>query len=332
MIMNSLDKIWYQNSALSKILLPFSWLFCSLVFIRRVLYWLRILPSKKIPVPVIVVGNISVGGTGKSPLVIWLALKLQEEGYRPGIISRGYKGKARTWPQQVRPDSDPVIVGDEPVLIARRTNCPMAVGPDRVEAARQLIKYHNCDVIISDDGLQHYRLRRDIEIAVIDQNRGLGNNRCLPAGPLREPRWRLKRVHFTVINNQRNASADSVSMYLDGDCLVSVKDEKIQKKIDEFKNLKNIHAIAGIGNPKRFFNTLEEKGIKVLEHPFADHYQYSAADFQEFADKMIIMTEKDAVKVKRFCGDNSWYLPVEAKVQKGFKDNVLELLKRVKNG
>lgn len=324
--MKKIDKLWYQDSIYAKFLLPLSWLYCAIVSIRRWLYLLRIIPSKKFPVPIIVVGNVSVGGTGKTPLVIWLAAKLKDEGYKPGIISRGYKGKARSWPQQVRPDSDPVIVGDEPVLIARRTNCPMAVGPDRVETVRQLLQYNDCDVIISDDGMQHYRLRRDIEIAVIDSQRGFGNGYCLPAGPLRELKSRLKRVNFIVSNNQKKPSGDNVSMYLDGEHLVNVMDSRKTKKLSELKG-KHVNAVAGIGNPARFFDFLRKQGIDVTEHCFSDHHSYKQSEL-DFPEKdMVLMTEKDAVKIQRFASKNYWYVPVEAKIQRGFRESVVSLLK-----
>jgi tetraacyldisaccharide 4'-kinase len=324
--MKIIEKLWYQDSNYAKLLLPLSWLYCFLVTLRRWLYLLRILPSKRVPVPVIVVGNISVGGTGKTPLVVWLAAKLKEQGYKPGIISRGYKGKARSWPQQVRPDSDPVIVGDEPVLIARRSHCPMAVGPDRVETARQLIQYNECDVIISDDGMQHYHLRRDIEIAVVDSKRGFGNGYCLPAGPLREMKSRLKRVSFVVSNNQNKPSGENISMYLDGDLVVNLKDKKKTMKLSDLKG-KEIKALAGIGNPERFFEMLRNQGCQVSGHAYSDHHLYKAQDLIFTENDFVLMTEKDAVKIERFAQDNYWYIPVEAKVQKGFRESVISLLK-----
>ena len=186
MFIKKLQKSWYSKNGLTTALLPLSWGFCIVVELRRLLYRLKVLKTTQLRVPVIVVGNITVGGTGKTPLVIELVNILKEKGYRPAVISRGYGGKAKTWPQQVRADGDPTMVGDEAILIARRTHCPMAVGPDRVASAEALLKYTDCNIIISDDGLQHYALGRDIEIAVIDGVRRYGNENCLPAGPLRE--------------------------------------------------------------------------------------------------------------------------------------------------
>ena len=196
----ALQRLWYQRSPWILLLLPLSGLFCLLVWLRRKGYALGVFPSYALDVPVLVVGNITVGGTGKTPLVAWIAEYLQTLGYQPGIVSRGYGGKAQHWPQQVRPDSDPVMVGDEAVLLARQCHCPMAVGPDRVATAQSLVEHHQVDIVISDDGLQHYALRRDVEIAVIDGVRRFGTGYCLPAGPLRESMARLKQVDLLVAN------------------------------------------------------------------------------------------------------------------------------------
>ncbi|MDH5184104.1 MAG: tetraacyldisaccharide 4'-kinase, partial [Gammaproteobacteria bacterium] len=213
--MKRIDNYWYSKNRVSSILKPLSWLFCSIVYVRKLLFKLRVLSSYRSKLPIIVVGNITVGGTGKTPMVIWLARQLINAGYKPGIISRGYGGKASHWPQQVRPDSDPYVVGDEPLLIAQRTGCPMAVGPSRVDAAHALKEFTDCDVLISDDGMQHYRLRRDMEICIIDGKRRFGNGLCLPAGPLREKPSRLKSVDF-VVTNSANAEVGEISMQLAG--------------------------------------------------------------------------------------------------------------------
>ena len=197
--MTWLEKRWYSTST-PLLLLPFEWLFRLLVLLRRLAFRLGLKPSYALPVPVIVVGNISVGGTGKTPLVVWLVSLLRKAGYHPGIVSRGYGGKAERWPQQVRPDSDPQTVGDEPVMLAQRCACPIVAAPDRVAAAKLLLKHTKCDLIITDDGLQHYRLKRDIEIVVVDGERRFGNGHCLPAGPLREPQSRLAEVDFVIAN------------------------------------------------------------------------------------------------------------------------------------
>lgn len=322
-IENLLTKAWYERNVLSVALRPVSWLFCSLVFLRRLAYKIKLFRSITLPVPVVVVGNITVGGTGKTPLVIELAELLKRTGYRPGIISRGYRGKARSWPQQVRPDSDPVMVGDEAVLITRRTGCPMAVGPDRVAAGEALIQYHDCDIILSDDGLQHYKLKRNIEIAVIDGTRRFGNGFCLPAGPLREPVKRLREVDLKFTNG--TAANDEILMQYKVMDLVSMSDVDKICDLSEFKG-KQVHAIAGIGNPQRFFDQLRASGLGVIEHSFPDHHEYLRKDIIFNDNLPVIMTEKDAVKCFRYQNENMWYLPVAITLPKNIESQFIELL------
>ena len=227
-------------------LTPLSLVFRVVVWLRRFAYRAGLLRSYKVSLPVIITGNITAGGTGKTPLVIWLADYLRGKGYRPGIISRGYGGKASSWPQQVRSDSDPAMVGDEAVLLAGATRCPMAVGPDRVAAARALIEHSDCDVILSDDGLQHYALQRDIEIVVIDGVRRFGTGFSIPAGPMREPARRLQEVDLVVINGLGSGQEHQMRMNL-GDAH-NLLDKDIRRRLSSFQG-KAVHAIAGIGNP-----------------------------------------------------------------------------------
>ena len=313
-----------ERGGLAAILRPLSWLVCVLVFVRRWCYRLKIFRTMTLPVPVVIVGNISVGGTGKTPLTIWLANYLAKNGYRPGIVSRGYGGRARKWPQQVRADGDPVMVGDEAIVIARRTTCPMAVGPSRVAAAQALIQHHNIDIILSDDGMQHYALGRTIEIAMIDGVRRFGNGLCLPAGPLREPVKRLKEVDFVVTNGI--AAQAEVGMRYAGKML-SYLDDSSQKPLGSLKN-ESVHAVAGIGNPERFFEQLRRAGLHLIEHIFADHYDFCPKDLDFGDDLPIIMTEKDAVKCRRFLLANCWYLPVSATLSDEFGLQVLNLLEK----
>jgi tetraacyldisaccharide 4'-kinase len=322
---NLLHKIWQQRNGVSQGLRPLSWLYCSVVFVRRWLYRLHILPSRRLKVPVIVVGNISVGGTGKTPLVVSLVEALKRAGYKPGVISRGYRGKARSWPQQVRPDSDPVMVGDEPILISRRTQSPMAVGPKRVAAAEALLKYSDCDIIVCDDGLQHYALRRDAEILVIDGARRFGNGFCLPAGPLREPVRRKDKVDFIVTNGL--AAQNEFAMQYTGDTLVNLLDENRTLPLTELKG-KGVHAVAGVGNPQRFFERLLQTGLDVRQHPFPDHHLYLPRDLDYGKSVPIIMTEKDAVKCHRFAHENMWYLPITVNLDNEFEQ---QLLKRIES-
>ena len=323
--MKRLVQQWYSPQA-SLWLLPLSWLFSLLVVLRRLAYRARLLRSHRLPVPVIVVGNITVGGTGKTPLVAWLVRVLQQEGYRPGIITRGYGGLAQQWPQHVRPDSDPVAVGDEPVLLAQRCQCPIAAAPDRVLAARQLLQHSDCNILISDDGLQHYRLRRDVEIVVVDGARRFGNGHCLPAGPLREPLSRLKQVDYVVANGV--AAHGEFAMELLPGALRALSDPDKAISLSDLHG-QQIHAVAGIGNPARFFELLKSGGLSVIEHPFPDHHSFVAADLA-FADGLpLLMTEKDAVKCRRYADERMWYLPVEAQLDDSFAAQLLQQVKRL---
>lgn len=320
-----LFQIWQSKQGAAKFLRPVSWFYCAIVVCRRLTYLLKIKKTEKIDAPVIVVGNLTVGGTGKTPLVTWLTNYLKDHGYNPGVISRGYGGKARHWPQQVRPDGDPVAVGDEAILISKRTSCPMAVGPERLISGQELLHYHpDCNVIISDDGLQHYALHRDIEVAVIDGTLRFGNGYCLPAGALREPLNRLKKVDFIVTNGAAEKSEYAMRYILTNACCL--QNPKKSQNIEKFKG-QQVHAVAGIGNPARFFKQLTELGIEVISHPFPDHYFYKEEDL-EFGDtKPVLMTEKDAVKCKRFAKPHHWYIPVTVEVQETFGKAILKQLK-----
>lgn len=323
--MNAITDGWYGANGLTVALRPLSWLYRGVTALRRAAYRGGLLPKEHVGVPVIVVGNITVGGTGKTPLVIWLVELLKREGYRPGVVSRGYRGRARHWPQQVRPDSDPVMVGDEPVVIARRTQCPVAVGPARVAAAQALLEYNDVDVIVADDGLQHYALERDIEIAVVDGVRRFGNRQCLPAGPLREPVSRLERADFVVVNGG-TALRREFPMTTEAGELRNVRRESIAYVPAQFPE-RRVHAVAGIGNPDRFFRQLKQLGFSVIEHPFPDHHAYTARDVAFDDGLPVVMTEKDAVKCRRFCGENAWYLTVTAQPHERLESRLLSMLR-----
>lgn len=320
--------IWQHKQGAAKFLRPFSWLYCFIVVCRRWAYLLKIKKTEKISAPVIVVGNLTVGGTGKTPLVAWLANYLKEHGYQPGIISRGYGGKARHWPQQVRPDGDPVAVGDEAILISKRTACPMAVGPERLVSGQELLHYHPaCNVIISDDGLQHYALYRDIEVAVIDGKLRFGNGYCLPAGAMREPVNRLKKVDFTVVNGE--AGKDEYGMFYSITDACNMQDPTKCQSLEKFKG-QQVHAVAGIGNPDRFFNQLTDMGLDIIPHPFPDHYFYKETDLEFDDNKPVFMTEKDAVKCKRFAKQHHWFVPITVEVHETFGKAILKRLKEIK--
>ncbi len=307
--MGWVERLWYDRHPAAWLLWPLSVLFGLVAGLRRAVWRLGLRRPAYPGAPVIVVGNITVGGTGKTPLVVALARRLVADGYRPGIVTRGYRGQARQWPQQVRPDSDPRMVGDEAVLLARRTGCPVAAGPDRVASARALLSGAGCDVLISDDGLQHYRLGRDIEIAVVDGVRRFGNGRLLPAGPLREPVRRLRRVDFVVVNGGA-AGRREYPMTI----------EPVRfRRLDGGGDLPpdglaghRVHAVAAIGHPDRFFATLRSLGIEPLEHPLPDHHPLRREDVGFDDDLPVVMTEKDAVKCLRFATPRLWYLEVEA--------------------
>ncbi|MEN8261489.1 MAG: tetraacyldisaccharide 4'-kinase [Pseudomonadota bacterium] len=308
--------------------MPLSWLFFGAVKLRRLLYTRGIIKVRRLSVPVVVVGNISVGGTGKTPLVVWIIEFLRQAGYRPGVISRGYRGKAASWPQPVTAQSDPRLVGDEAVLTVRRAQCPMMVGPQRDEAARALLRQYDCDIIVSDDGLQHYALSRDVEIAVGDGVRRLGNGRLLPAGPLREPVTRLAEVDMVVCNG--NPREQEFSMDVAGATAVNLLDSE-ERSLEAFGS-DPVHALAGIGNPERFFQLLARHGIRFDRRIFPDHYVYNEADTHFEDARPVLMTEKDAVKCLPFADQRIWYVPVKARVDQRFGDRLLTLLQETKNG
>lgn len=321
-----LERIWYGRHPLGLALAPLGWLWAGVARVRRLVYrqgWRRV---ARLPVPVIVVGNLSVGGTGKTPLVTWLFECLTRQGYHPGILTRGYGGRARHWPQQVRPDSDPEVVGDEALVLARHCEGPVAAGPDRVAAAMALLAHSDCDVLLSDDGLQHYALGRDIEIAVVDGTRRLGSGRCLPAGPLREPRSRLAEVDMVVTSGP--ALRGEFPMRYLPLALRNLREPAERMGLDALRG-RRVHAVAGLGNPARFFALLRAHGLEVTEHAFPDHHRYRVEEL-DFDDALpVVMTEKDAVKCERFAGADWWCLPVEADLPEAFERRLLATLTKV---
>ena len=325
---------WTRVTGLTYFLAPLSWLFRAVVAIRRALYQFGLLRSERLPVPVIVIGNVSVGGTGKTPLVIWLITRLREGGYRPGIITRGYGGSSRQ-PRAVQADSDTALCGDEPVLLARRSACPVWIGKDRPAAARALLAANpDCNLIISDDGLQHYRLARDFEIAVVDAGRGHGNGWMLPAGPLREPPSRLTTVDAVVVRGAhaqttplKQAGLPRYTMTLEPAGLRNLRDASRHLPISRLQELR-VHAVAGIGNPQQFFDTLTRLGVAHTPHAFADHHAFVAADLTFSDCDAVVMTEKDAVKCERFATAAHWALHVDAQVDDALVQVLLERIKR----
>ncbi len=304
-----LQALWYGDSQAYLALLPFSWLYCALVRVRRLAYDIGLLRRSCLDTHVIVVGNITVGGTGKTPLVIAIAKRAQQAGLRVGILVRGYLGRADHWPQQVSGDSDPAEMGDEAVLLARKTGAPVFAGPDRVAAGRALLQASPCDLLICDDGLQHYALQADTEIAVVDASRGLGNGFCLPAGPLREPASRLRTVDAVVALG--DDAGRPYSMSLVSAAARGVADSSISRSLDSFRG-NTLHAVAGTGNPERFFTGLRTAGLSIRAHPFADHHPFSPADLDFGDSSPVLMTEKDALKCEHFAQHNWWFVPIEA--------------------
>lgn len=314
---------WYKEMYISAVFVPISMVYDDIIRFRAFLYKIGLFKKTKIAVPVIIVGNITVGGTGKTPLILCLARYLIEEGYKPGIISRGYGGNAESWPQWVDENSNVNQVGDEAVLMAKRANCPLAVGPERVKAAEMLLENSDCNIILSDDGLQHYALERDIEIIVVDGERRFGNGYILPCGPLRESVARLQKVDLVIVNG--DATEDNeFSMAIKGDVAVNITTNE-EKLLTEFSSF-SCHALAGIGNPKRFFDILEQRGLSIQNHAFPDHHKFSLEDITFNDDKPVLMTEKDAVKCLQFATDKHWYLPVKAVPQPQFIEKLLALI------
>jgi tetraacyldisaccharide 4'-kinase len=300
-------RAWYGQSSWAYCLLPLS---CLLALIARLRKWALVrFVQQQVSVPVVVIGNISVGGTGKTPLIIALVQYLQQQGYRPGVVSRGYGGKAPVYPYLLDSQSTAAMSGDEPLLIYQGTRCEVCVAPDRLAAARRLVD-SGCDIILSDDGLQHYKLGRAMEIAVIDGQRSFGNGFLLPAGPLREPVSRLKKVDMVVVNNPPKRPLhlgvqEHFSMHIQARAWRQLSSGREVALGDmEFKT--QIHALAGIGNPERFFRTLDDLGLCYYAHAFDDHHDFQASDFAGFNHDAVVMTEKDAVKCAAFA-QPEWY-------------------------
>ncbi|SRR5579883_737821 len=318
----SMQRRWYEDRPPPWWTSPIAALYGAATRIRRALYrrgWLR---SERLPVPVIVVGNITIGGAGKTPLVIAMVEALRARGFKPGVVSRGYGGSANA-PMLINGNPDPRVTGDEPALIKLRTNAPVAIGRERPAAARLLLD-QEVDVIVADDGLQHYALARDIETCVIDGTRRFGNRRLLPSGPLREPLSRLREMDFTVCNGGQ-PQHDEIAMRLVAHDARNLRDGS-SRALAKFAN-QRVHAIAGIGHPQRFFETLRARGIDPVEHAIADHHAYTARDL-EFNDTLpVLMTEKDAVKCRAFAKGNWWSVPVSAELPERFFDAIAERLR-----
>ena len=327
--MERLQQHWYRLSPLHVLLYPASLIFRALVALRRFLYRSGVFAAPKFHVPIVIIGNISVGGTGKTPLTLWLAQQFIDEGWHPGIISRGYRksGNKNASPRCVTADDSSDEVGDEPLLLAQRNLCPVWIGRDRPAVVAALLLAHpECDIILSDDGLQHYRLHRDAEIVVIDGTRRFGNGLLLPAGPLREPVSRLHDVDAIVVNGG-NAKENEFAMSLHGTRFHNLLNPEIIVSANDLSG-QRLQAIAGIGHPQRFFDHLQELGLHCSGRAFTDHHEFTASDLAFDDADAILMTEKDAVKCTAFATEKHWVLRVDAQVSPALAQLIIKKVTR----
>ena len=332
-----LQRAWYERAPGYRLLIPLSLVYAAVISLRRALYRLGVFRSERLPVPVVVVGNIVAGGAGKTPVTLFLAEALSAAGFRPGIVSRGYGRADDRRLVAVTATSRATDVGDEPLLLARRSGCPVVVGRDRVAAGRMLVE-RGVDVVIADDGLQHYRLERDAEICVVDGSRLLGNGWLLPAGPLREPRARLARVDMVLVNGGTASRPDAAALAPVPSAVFELVagtavrlDGSARRPLADFRAAP-VHAIAGIGNPRRFFALLERHGLDVKAHPLPDHAAPEPEVIAACTDGEVLMTEKDAVKLQPSAAPGAWYVPVDLEIEEAGRrrlvDTVVALCRR----
>lgn len=327
-VTRGLNSLWYGRSPLYWLLWPLAIVVRGLVGIRRLAYRKGWIESIDVGVPVVVIGNLTAGGTGKTPLTLWLAGKLFARGYRVGIVCSGYGGTAEKWPQPVANFSDAAVVGDEAMLLVRHAGCPVVAGPDRAAAAELLLRPGALDVILADDGLQHYRLRRAVEIAVVDGTRGLGNGHCLPAGPLREPASRLRDVDAVIVNQGDWGHAGVLRTGVRAVRVVELA-TGAEKPLADFAAARHVHAVAAIGNPDRFFDLLESAGLRVEPHAHADHARLTATDLSFNDAAPVLITEKDAVKLSGELPANVWTVVTELEFAAGDDERLLRILVRL---
>ena len=312
-----LQRAWYRGHPMLGLLAPLESLYRRVVVAKRRRFLEGRLDIYSAPVPVIVVGNITVGGTGKTPLILWLIDHCRSRGLKVGVVSRGYGAQPPSLPWRVTPEQAAAEAGDEPLLIVQRTGVPLMIDPDRSRAVRTLLETESLDLILSDDGLQHYRLARDLELVLIDAARGLGNRRCLPAGPLREPVERLQSVDAVLLNGAAEDAESGYAFGLRPTALVELSSGAAWS-LEHFPAGQQLHAVAGIGNPQRFFATLEALHWRPIPHPFADHAAYSREQLQFSPSLPVVMTEKDAVKCRAFAPPGWSYLQVQAEPSPAF--------------
>jgi tetraacyldisaccharide 4'-kinase len=312
-----LSQAWYDGHPALALLRPLEALYRRVVRGKRERFLAGQGDIYRAPVPVLVVGNITVGGTGKTPLILFLIEHCRQRGLRVGVVSRGYGATPPQVPWRVRAEQSASVAGDEPLLIVQRSGVPLMIDPDRSRAVRALLESEPLDLILCDDGLQHYRLARDLELVLIDAARGLGNQRCLPAGPLREPVERLGEVDAVLFNGAQADRDEGFAFSLQPTALVNLRSGE-RRGLDLFPPGQALHAVAGIGNPQRFFNTLQGLNWRPVPHAFADHAQFSAEALAFAPALPLVMTEKDAVKCRAFAGEDWWYLAVDARPSAAF--------------
>jgi tetraacyldisaccharide 4'-kinase len=315
---------WYSSAWWLTLLRPIECIYRTLVVLRRYSYRIGIFSRYRASKPVVVVGNITVGGTGKTPVVIALVEALAEQGIRAGVVSRGYGARDAAFPHELGEQSRVSDCGEEALLIYHRTSCPCVVSPSRTAAVRALQAAHSVDVIISDDGLQHYALERDLEILMYDAQAAFGNGYCLPAGPLREP---MSRMHSVDIILARGLDDPVIGMQFQQDALINIVTGESQL-LTAGKLAGSVYAVAGLGRPDLFYTGLRELGYSIEERRFDDHHEFRAEDFSQLTDKPIIMTEKDAVKCHGLVGDNAWYLQISAILPDAVIQSVVSLTGR----
>lgn len=323
--MQWLVNAWYKSAWWLIFLSPLSWIFRLISGLRRLVYRMR--GQTSLPVPVVVVGNLTVGGTGKTPAIIALIKALEAKGWSPGVISRGYGSQSKDFPLDVSQNPEPHLTGDEPYEIFTLTGKPVVISPKRLEAAQYLLQHHQVDIILSDDGLQHYALPRDIEVVVIDGVRRFGNAKLLPAGPLREPTQRLNSVDFVLVNGGETKQNEH-EMTITPKSLERFDGHQVP--VSHFSG-HTVHGVAGIGHPERFFTLLEKHGLKVIRHPFADHHRFCASDLDFGDERPIIMTRKDASKCQSFADSKHWFVNIETTLAPAFVDKLLKRLEQLPN-
>ena len=329
-MLEALQRGWRQPGIINYLILPVSALYFLLMKARQILYAIGVFKSIRIHAPVVVVGGISVGGNGKTPVVLELISHFKTEGLNPGVVSRGYGGNSAFWPRIVDHNTSSGIVGDEPQLIFNKQNVPVMVGPDRVASACELIDKHGCNIIISDDGFAHFRLHRDLDIVVVDGHARFGNGWCLPAGPLREPVSSLQRADMVVLNGDSDNGDVSqqgwLKMQMQFTGILNLKSGKPASL--EYFSEKKVNAVAGIGNPERFFSQLEINGLDIIRQPFPDHHGYTPSDLEFDNDFDVLMTEKDGIKCAQLEIPNScWVVHADAKFEPEFYKILADKLK-----